>query len=76
MKKISLILSLLIMASTARALPFVTTPNPSTYPIHWYKLKIAGYYLSLIIVNLVLLNRHRLRMNTYGVFCFQTQEKL
>ena len=45
MKKISLILSLLIMASTARALPFVTTPNPSTYPIHWYKLKIAGYYL-------------------------------
>lgn len=45
MKKILLVLSLLIMASTARALPFVTTPNPSTYPIHWYKLRIAGYYL-------------------------------
>ena len=45
MKKFLLVLSLLIMASTARALPFVTTPNPSTYPIHWYKLRIAGYYL-------------------------------
>lgn len=34
-----------MVAITAKALPFVTTPNPSTYPIHWYKLKIAGYYL-------------------------------
>ncbi len=31
--------------AASHALPFVTTPNPSTYPIHWYKLKIAGYYL-------------------------------
>lgn len=31
--------------TTSQALPFVTTPDPSTYPIHWYKLKIAGYYL-------------------------------
>ena len=45
MKKFLLIASLLMVAMTAQAWPFVTTPNPSTYPIHWYKLRIAGYYL-------------------------------
>ena len=29
----------------AQALPFVTTPSPSTYPIHWYKMKINGQYI-------------------------------
>ena len=30
---------------TARALPFVTTPSPSTFPIHWYQLIINGKYV-------------------------------
>lgn len=45
MKKTLLILALLLGMATAHALPFVTTPSPTTYPIHWYKLKIGGYYL-------------------------------
>ena len=30
---------------TAWALPFVTTPSPSTFPIHWYQLIINGKYV-------------------------------
>lgn len=45
MKKILIISVLMLSWASSQALPFVTTPNPSTYPIHWYKLKIAGYYL-------------------------------
>ena len=30
---------------TARALPFVTTPSHSTFPIHWYQLIINGKYV-------------------------------
>ena len=39
MKKILLLLALLLATATAHALPFVTTPSTSTYPIHWYQLK-------------------------------------
>lgn len=45
MKKITILLLLTLVAASASALPFVTTPSPSTYPIHWYKLKINGQYL-------------------------------
>ncbi len=45
MKKITFLLLLMLVTSSAWALPFVTTPSPSTYPIHWYKLKINGMYL-------------------------------
>ena len=45
MKKITILLLLMLATASAWALPFVTTPSPSTYPIHWYKLKINGMYL-------------------------------
>lgn len=46
MKKLLLTLVVLLMAVTAQAtLPFITTPSPTTYPIHWYQLKINGMYL-------------------------------
>ena len=45
MKKILLLLALLLATVTAHALPFVTTPSTSTYPIHWYQLKINDKYV-------------------------------
>ena len=45
MKKILLIVSLLMVAFAARALPFVTTPSSTTFPIHWYQLIINGKYV-------------------------------
>ena len=45
MKKILLIVSLLMVAFAVRALPFVTTPSPTTLPIHWYQLIINGKYV-------------------------------
>ena len=45
MKKILLIVSLLMVAFAVRALPFVTTPSPTTLPIHWYQLMINGKYV-------------------------------
>lgn len=45
MKNILLIASLLMVAFAARALPFVTTPNATTLPIHWYQLTINGKYV-------------------------------
>ena len=45
MKKILLLLALLLATATAHALPFVTTPSTSTYPIHWYQLKINDKYV-------------------------------
>ncbi len=45
MKKILLIVSLLMLAFAARALPFVTTPSSTTFPIHWYQLIINGKYV-------------------------------
>ena len=45
MRRLLIFLVLSLGWAASHALPFVTTPNPSTYPIHWYKLKIAGYYL-------------------------------
>ncbi len=45
MKKILILSVLLFGWATSHALPFVTTSSPTVYPIHWYKLKIAGYYL-------------------------------
>lgn len=35
----------LLLPVFLQALPFVTTPSPSTYPIHWYLLKINGKFL-------------------------------
>ena len=45
MKKILFLLALLLATATAHALPFVTTPSTSTYPIHWYQLKINDKYV-------------------------------
>ena len=45
MKKILLIVSLLMVAFSVRALPFVTTPSSTTLPIHWYQLIINGKYV-------------------------------
>ncbi|MBP5688047.1 MAG: hypothetical protein J6X22_05315 [Muribaculaceae bacterium] len=45
MKKFLLIALLLMVAFAAQALPFVTTPSPTTFPIHWYQLKINGKYV-------------------------------
>ena len=45
MKKILLIVSLLMVAFAAQALPFVTTPSATTLPIHWYQLIINGKYV-------------------------------
>ena len=45
MKKITFLLLLMLVAVSASALPFVTTSSPTTYPIHWYQLKINGKYL-------------------------------
>ena len=45
MKKILFLLALLLATVTAHALPFVTTPSTSTYPIHWYQLKINDKYV-------------------------------
>ena len=46
MKKfLSFIVLALFCLLTAQALPFVTTPGATTYPIHWYYLKINGVYL-------------------------------
>ena len=45
MKKVLLLLALLLATATAHALPFVTTPSTSTYPIHWYQLKINDKYV-------------------------------
>ena len=45
MKKLLLTLTMLLMAEMALALPFVTTPSTSTYPIHWYQLKINDKYV-------------------------------
>lgn len=45
MKKILLIVSLLMVTFAARALPFVTTPSSTTFPIHWYQLIINGKYV-------------------------------
>ena len=39
-----IVLALFCLLST-QALPFVTTPGATTYPIHWYYLKINGVYL-------------------------------
>ena len=44
MKKF-LIIAALLLPMLGQALPFVTTTGPSTYPIHWYQLKINGMYL-------------------------------
>ena len=44
-KNFLIILFLLVCTLAAKALPFETTPSPSTYPIHWYQLKINGMYL-------------------------------
>ena len=38
-------IAMLLLPMLAQALPFETTPSPSTYPIHWYQLKINGMYL-------------------------------
>ena len=35
----------MLMPLLAKALPFETTTSPSTYPIHWYQLKINCMYL-------------------------------
>jgi hypothetical protein len=45
MKKFLSLVAMLLVAASALALPFVTTPSESTYPIHWYQLKINGMYL-------------------------------
>ncbi len=44
-KNFFIALCLLVGTFAAKALPFETTPSPSTYPIHWYQLKINGMYL-------------------------------
>ena len=42
MKKLLLSLMTVLMAGAAHAsLPFVTTPSPTTLPIHWYQLKVG-----------------------------------
>ena len=45
MKKSLLLFFALLMAVTAQAFPFVTTPSPTKMPIHWYNLKINGRYV-------------------------------
>ena len=45
MRKLLLLLTLLILAGTAHALPFETTTDPTTYPIQWYFIKCNGRYL-------------------------------
>ena len=48
MKKLLLLLTLLLVAGSALALPFDTTTSPTTYPIRWYYLKANGYYLHVL----------------------------
>ena len=44
-KVILLVAAMTLLPLGAAALPFSTTPSPTTYPIQWYKLKLNGMYL-------------------------------
>ena len=44
-KTILLLAAMTLLPLATFAFPFVTTPSPSTYPIHWYQLKVNGMYI-------------------------------
>ena len=45
MKKALLLTAFCLIGFVSQALPFVTTPSPTTLPIHWYQLTVNGKYL-------------------------------